>query len=72
MCCSHVEKFGGKRAIMNLLYHEDKNVRYEALLALQKIMVHHWYVGGNRLIVNLLPKLIVFAHIKIFKIAIIE
>ena len=29
---------------MSLLAHEDPNVRYEALLAVQKLMVHNWYV----------------------------
>lgn len=29
---------------MQLLGHEDPNVRYEALLAVQKLMVHNWYV----------------------------
>lgn len=29
---------------MQLLSHEDPNVRYEALVAVQKLMVHNWYV----------------------------
>ena len=29
---------------MQLLGHEDPNVRYEALLAVQKLMVHNWCV----------------------------
>lgn len=28
---------------MQLLSHEDPNVRYEALVAVQKLMVHNWY-----------------------------
>lgn len=28
---------------MQLLGHEDPNVRYEALVAVQKLMVHNWY-----------------------------
>lgn len=30
--------------MMRLLTHEDPNVRYHALLAVQKIMVHNWLV----------------------------
>lgn len=29
---------------MQLLAHDDPNVRYEALLAVQKLMVHNWCV----------------------------
>jgi len=32
--------------VMTLLSHTDPNVRYEALLAVQKLMVHNWeYLG---------------------------
>jgi len=33
----------GKQVIMGLLAHPDTNVRYEALLSVQKLMVHNWY-----------------------------
>jgi len=39
-----VEQLGGKQLVMTHLSHEDPNVRYEALLAVQKLMVHNWYV----------------------------
>ncbi|KAL1122374.1 hypothetical protein AAG570_003779 [Ranatra chinensis] len=37
-----IEQLGGKQLVMQLLTHEDPNVRYEALLAVQKLMVHNW------------------------------
>lgn len=39
---SVLEKIGGKEAVMRHLAHEDPNVRYEALLSVQKLMVHNW------------------------------
>lgn len=36
-----IEQLGGKQLVMQLLGHEDPNVRYEALLAVQKLMVHN-------------------------------
>lgn len=42
---SVIEQLGGKQLVMQLLGHEDPNVRYEALLAVQKLMVHNWYVN---------------------------
>lgn len=41
---SLIEHFGGKQLVMQLLSHEDPNVRYEALVAVQKLMVHNWCV----------------------------
>lgn len=41
-CHSVIEQLGGKQLVMQLLSHEDPNVRYEALLAVQKLMVHNW------------------------------
>ncbi|XP_022700365.1 V-type proton ATPase subunit H-like isoform X1 [Varroa jacobsoni] len=41
-----IEKLNGKHRVMQLLSHGDPNVRYEALLCVQKLMVHNWeYLG---------------------------
>ncbi|XP_076182155.1 V-type proton ATPase subunit VhaSFD isoform X1 [Ptiloglossa arizonensis] len=44
-----IEQLGGKQQVMQLLGHEDPNVRYEALLAVQKLMVHNWEYLGKQL-----------------------
>lgn len=44
LLCSVLEQLGGKQIVMQHLGHEDPNVRYEALLAVQKLMVHNWLV----------------------------
>jgi len=44
-----IEQLGGKQLVMQLLSHDDANVRYEALLAVQKLMVHNWEYLGRQL-----------------------
>ncbi|CAI2356739.1 unnamed protein product [Caenorhabditis sp. 36 PRJEB53466] len=44
-----VEQYQGKQAVMRLLTAEDPNVRYHALLAVQKLMVHNWEYLGKQL-----------------------
>jgi V-type H+-transporting ATPase subunit H len=44
-----IEQLGGKQLVMQHLSHEDPNVRYEALLAVQKLMVHNWEYLGRQL-----------------------
>nr|AHF70969.1 vacuolar ATP synthase subunit H [Agrotis ipsilon] len=44
-----IEQLGGKQHVMHLLSHADPNVRYEALLAVQKLMVHNWEYLGKQL-----------------------
>uniref|UniRef100_A0A669DJ48 V-type proton ATPase subunit H n=1 Tax=Oreochromis niloticus TaxID=8128 RepID=A0A669DJ48_ORENI len=42
-----IEQLGGKQLVMNHMHHEDQLVRYNALLAVQKLMVHNWYEPCN-------------------------
>lgn len=44
-----IEQLGGKHLVMQHLAHEDPNVRYNALLAVQKLMVHNWEYLGKQL-----------------------
>ncbi|CAO1318407.1 unnamed protein product [Diamesa serratosioi] len=44
-----IEQLNGKQLVMQLLGHDDPNVRYEALLAVQKLMVHNWEYLGKQL-----------------------
>ncbi|KAI9197525.1 armadillo-type protein [Polychytrium aggregatum] len=38
----HVQEIGAKTQIMELMAHENQDVRYQALLAVQKYMAHAW------------------------------
>ncbi|XP_047197960.1 V-type proton ATPase subunit H isoform X2 [Hippoglossus stenolepis] len=44
-----IEQLGGKQLVMNHIHHEDQLVRYNALLAVQKLMVHNWEYLGRQL-----------------------
>lgn len=44
-----LEKLKGKTAIMKLMTHSDQSVRYEALLAVQKMMTQNWSSLGMNL-----------------------
>jgi len=44
-----LEQYHGKQAVMKLLSAEDPNVRYHALLAVQKLMVNNWEYLGKQL-----------------------
>ncbi|XP_022083339.1 V-type proton ATPase subunit H-like isoform X2 [Acanthaster planci] len=44
-----VEQLGCKHLVMQYMTHEDPNVRYEALLAVQKLMVHNWEYLGRQM-----------------------
>lgn len=43
------ESLGGKNIVMQRLTHEDPNVRYLALLSVQKLMVQNWEYLGKQL-----------------------
>ena len=40
--CRAVESLGGKNLVMNLVNHGSSDVRMQALLAIQKMMVQNW------------------------------
>ncbi len=42
LACRILEEIGAKRRIMELMTHEDQEVRYQALLAVQKYMHQTW------------------------------
>uniref|UniRef100_UPI00358F269E V-type proton ATPase subunit H n=1 Tax=Myxine glutinosa TaxID=7769 RepID=UPI00358F269E len=44
-----IEQLGGKQLVMGHMHHEDQGVRYNALLAVQKLMVHNWEYLGKQL-----------------------
>lgn len=52
---SVIEQLNGKQLVMQLLGHDDPNVRYEALLAVQKLMVHNWEYLGKQLEKDVAP-----------------
>ncbi|XP_063406931.1 V-type proton ATPase subunit H-like isoform X3 [Mytilus trossulus] len=51
-----IEQLGGKQLVMQYLSHEDPNVRFEALIAVQKLMVHNWEYLGRQLEASDKPK----------------
>jgi V-type H+-transporting ATPase subunit H len=40
--CRAIQDIGAKTQIMELMSHPDADVRYQALLAVQKLMVNAW------------------------------
>ncbi|XP_046839168.1 V-type proton ATPase subunit H-like [Xenia sp. Carnegie-2017] len=44
-----LETLGCKELVMKRMAHSDPNVRYEALLAVQKLMVHNWEYLGRQI-----------------------
>jgi V-type H+-transporting ATPase subunit H len=43
---SNIERLRGKERIMALMAHENKEVQYQALVAVQKIMTQNWSALG--------------------------
>ena len=67
---SVLEQLHGKSMVMGLLSHPDHNVRYEALLAVQKLMVHNWWVFdkvGNTANSNIFIQYLRFGYFFIFR-----
>jgi V-type H+-transporting ATPase subunit H len=44
-----VEQLGGKQLLMQHLTNEDSSVKYAALIAIQKLMVHNWEYLGKQI-----------------------
>ncbi|PAA46367.1 hypothetical protein BOX15_Mlig007750g3 [Macrostomum lignano] len=44
-----IEQLGAKELVMRMLTSDDPNVRYNALIAVQKIMVHNWEYLGKQI-----------------------
>ncbi len=49
--CRNVDELGGKSLVMNLVNHGNSEVRMQALLAIQKMMVQNWWVHKSACIV---------------------
>lgn len=47
-----LENLGCKVMVMRMMTHNDASVRKEALLAVQKLMVHNWEYLGKQLKVS--------------------
>ncbi|XP_077966208.1 V-type proton ATPase subunit H-like isoform X2 [Styela clava] len=45
-----IDQLGIKQMVMQLLGHEDSQVKYNALIAVQKLMVHNWEYLGKQLV----------------------
>lgn len=39
---SVIEQLEGKTTVMSMLSHPNTDVKHQALLCIQKLMVHHW------------------------------
>ncbi len=37
-----IEQLEGKTTVMSMLSHPNTDVKHQALLCIQKLMVHHW------------------------------
>eukprot|EP00041_Stephanoeca_diplocostata_P013156 m.227507 g.227507 ORF g.227507 m.227507 type:complete len:481 (+) comp19244_c0_seq1:217-1659(+) len=49
---SNIEKLKGKEQIMKLMHHDDQSVRYESLIAVQKLMTQNWSSLGKSIAVG--------------------
>lgn len=47
-----IDKIAAKQTVMQLMTHEDQTVRYNALIAVQKMMVNNWEILGRQIAAN--------------------
>jgi len=47
-----IDKISAKQTVMQLMSHDDQTVRYNALIAVQKMMVNNWEILGRQISVN--------------------
>ena len=46
---SVLDKINAKQTVMQLMSNEDQTVRYNALVAVQKMMVNNWEILGKQI-----------------------
>lgn len=46
---SVLDKINAKQTVMQLMTNEDQKVRYNALVAVQKMMVNNWEILGKQI-----------------------
>lgn len=47
-----IDEISAKQTVMQLMAHQDQTVRYNALIAVQKMMVNNWAILGRQIGVN--------------------
>ena len=47
LCCRNIDTLGAKEMVMGMVNHGNSEVRMQALISIQKMMVQNWYVLMN-------------------------